>query len=395
MDLPPTFDRGPMRAALLVSAALASATAASALPAQRTATIVKTLTLDANEQDFTRIPHIGVGDRGQLAVAQPADFRIILFDAAGKRLGTFGRSGAGPGELRSVGRTMGWSGDSLWFVDGALSRVTRVGPTGQLLGEAPVPKALTGPKGEPSTDGIVDLRVQARLPDGSWVATTEVIKPGTVSWLPTVTGDRMIVVRMTAEGRFLALLAREAREGQHPCQREVTGAVFVVPFCKGPVFTFSADASMFARVAPLGSGRFEISVTDARTGRRVSTTTHEVPEVPIPRQVADSIRRRMVSTPGLSRQLADAYASLEYATSYPVVDATLVGRDHTVWVEVHTDSKLIRRWHVLTPEGKAIGVVEVPRHVTIRSARRDQIWSTETDPDGLESVTRYSVRWPQ
>lgn len=384
-----------MRAALVLSATVAAAIAASALPAQRVATISKTLTLDANAQDFTRIPHIGVGDRGQFAVAQPADFRIVLFDAAGKRLGSFGRNGAGPGELRSVGRTMGWSGDSLWFVDGALSRVTRVGPTGQLLGEAPVPKALTGPKGEPSTDGIVDLRVQARLPDGSWVATTEVIKPGTVSWLPTVTGDRMIVVRMTAEGRFIALLAREAREGQHPCQREVTSAVFVVPFCKGPTFTYSADADVFARVAPLGGGRFELSVTEARTGRRLSTTTHAVPEVPIPQPVADSVRRRMLAAPGLSRQLADAYSSLEYATSYPVVDATLIGRDNTVWIEVHTDSKLVRRWHVLTPEGKAIGVVEVPRNVTIRSARREQIWCTETDADGLESVTRYSVRWPR
>lgn len=380
-----------MRAALLISAALA----AHALPAQRVATISKTLTLDANEQDFTRIPHIGVGDRGQVAVAQPADYRIVLFDAAGKRLGSFGRNGAGPGELRSVGRVMGWSGDSLWFVDGALARITRVGATGQLLGEAPVPKVLSGPKGEPSTDGIIDLRVQARLPDGSWVATAEVVKPGTVSWLPTVKGDRMIVVRMTAEGRFIALLAREAREGQHPCQREISGAVFVVPFCKGPAFTFSADAGVFARVAPLGSGRFEVSVTDARTGRRISTTTHAVPEVPIPRQVADSVRRRMVSAPDLSKQLADAYASLEYATSYPVVDATLVGRDNTFWIEVHTDSKQIRRWHVLAPDGKVIGVVDVPRNVTIRSARRDQIWSTETDADGLESVTRYSVRWPQ
>lgn len=79
---------------------------------------------------------------------------------------------------------------------------------------------------------------------------------------------------------------------------------------------------------------------------------------------------------------------------YPVVDAALVGREDTVWIEAHTDSKLIRRWHLLTPEGKAIGVVDVPRNVTGRSARRDQIWGTESDADGLESVTRYAVRWP-
>ena len=368
--------------------------AARALPAQRVATIARTLTLDANEQDFTRIPHISVGDRGQLAIPQPADFRILFYNAAGKRLGSFGRNGAGPGELRSVGRVMGWTADSVWFVDGTLARITRISATGRLRGEAPVPKALLGPMGEPSTDGIVDLRVQARLADGSWVAHAEVLKPGTAPWLPTVKGDKMIVVRMTSDGRFIALLAREARDGQHPCQREVTGAVFVVPFCKGPTFTYTADADVFARVAPLGGGRFELSVTEARTGRRLSTTTHAVPEVPIPQPVADSVRRRMLAAPGLSRQLADAYASLEYATSYPVVDATLIGRDNTVWIEVHTDSKLVRRWHVLTQEGKVIGVVEVPRNVTIRSVRREQIWCTETDADGLESVTRYSVRWP-
>lgn len=58
-----------------------------------------------------------VGPDGRIVVPQNQDGQLVFFDANGKRLGTFGHKGAGPGEFSLLDGTMGWRGGTLRVYD--------------------------------------------------------------------------------------------------------------------------------------------------------------------------------------------------------------------------------------------------------------------------------------
>jgi len=60
---------------------------------------------------------------GHIAVANRGSNDVRIFDAGGRHVGTFGQTGAGPGEFRRI-ELVGRSGDTAWFYDSNLRRVT-------------------------------------------------------------------------------------------------------------------------------------------------------------------------------------------------------------------------------------------------------------------------------
>ena len=59
---------------------------------------------------------VTVSDRGRVVIAQDKTNRLYFYAPEGNVLGTFGRSGDGPGEFRlPLGE--GWVGDTLWVND--------------------------------------------------------------------------------------------------------------------------------------------------------------------------------------------------------------------------------------------------------------------------------------
>ncbi len=54
---------------------------------------------------------------GLVAVAQPQDYRILLFQQ-GRQAAAVGRQGEGPGEFAGI-NAIGWSGDTLWVRHGS------------------------------------------------------------------------------------------------------------------------------------------------------------------------------------------------------------------------------------------------------------------------------------
>jgi hypothetical protein len=58
---------------------------------------------------LVRIDPVRVSARGRIALGQSQDHQIIFFDSAGKRLGSYGRMGTGPGEFGASVRQVGWA----------------------------------------------------------------------------------------------------------------------------------------------------------------------------------------------------------------------------------------------------------------------------------------------
>jgi sugar lactone lactonase YvrE len=98
-----------------------------------------------------------------------------------------------------------------------------------------------------------------------------------------------------------------------------------------------------------------------------------------------------VSDPALARRL---YASLPKPEGLPAWQKLLVDANGYLWAEVFRprDDSTSFQWNVFTPEGRAVGTVELPPHLDIMQIGADFILGRWTDADGLEYVRRYSLR---
>lgn len=90
--------------------------------------------IKADDHGFSHLSHIFVGPRGTLVVPIRSETRLAFFDSVGKRTGSIGGKGAGPGEFQDAeGINVGWKGDTIWMHDSEQRRVSYVDPDGKLL----------------------------------------------------------------------------------------------------------------------------------------------------------------------------------------------------------------------------------------------------------------------
>ena len=101
------------------------------------------LVIDGAQEDWVPIGTMWVAPDGRMAISQLQDYRVIVYDASGKRRFSFGRKGAGPGEFERLWIYAGWTGDTLWIYDDLHRRITLVGPTGLLAREITIPSVVT------------------------------------------------------------------------------------------------------------------------------------------------------------------------------------------------------------------------------------------------------------
>ena len=119
---------------------------------------------DDPDEGFSRIGALAVTDNGTLYVLESQAREVRVFGPDGRRLGTRGRSGQGPGEF-SRPAAIGLVGDTLWVRDGGNGRISWFGPDGSLVHEThgirlPVETDVPGMTlsvgiGEPRPDGLV------------------------------------------------------------------------------------------------------------------------------------------------------------------------------------------------------------------------------------------------
>jgi len=116
----------------------------------------------APEYQFARVVAAARRPDGRILVLDGGSATVREYDAQGRFIRALGRRGSGPGEFRSPVQLFVGVGDTLMVWDSALNRLTRFGPTAELVDVRPLDRRdYAGAVDPPLYAGAVSL-----LPDG-------------------------------------------------------------------------------------------------------------------------------------------------------------------------------------------------------------------------------------
>jgi len=377
-------------ATLVVAACSETAEVATSRPLAATLE----LRLDADSINLSPITWIAVAPDGNIAVAQGQDGNIRYFDERGTDLGTFGRTGGGPGEFQWIG-LHGWLADSLFVLDPQARRLTLVSPTRTLVRTMPWPSTIVLDD-DPSTPEPHFFWVMpvALYADGSMLTNPMTAAANaTIAWPGgEPAGDPL--VRVDSNARFQKIVATRP---ENPCQVRFpipggSGAL-TIPFCFAPLTDFALDGSRIATVLPgassaPGSASYRLIIV-AAAGDTTLARDYTYTPVSVPPDTAASVLALRLKNEK-RQEFIDAYRSVKPPDSYPALSRVLVGRDDTIWLETYSRSG-DRIWRVVGPDGETLGDVAVPRTIHIMVASRDAFWGTDTDENDLASVVHFRI----
>ena len=342
------------------------------------------------EPPLSMVVDATVGPDGNLYVVDVMENAIRVFDPRGRHLRSLGRTGEGPGEFRSLWR-IGFRGDTLYAVDGALQRVTLYGAQGRVARTLRVVSPDIGGRFDPSPP-------LALLPDG-WT----LVRPGFPA-RRAVDGSvrRIPVFRMSRTGEVGATLAwlaftdppaASVPVGENPAYltRPVSGESLLALAPDG------ASLVVVDRPVPAAAGAATFRVTRiAASGDTLYSRAYRYAPVAVPRAAADSVLAHQVSlwTPrlGAGRARETLRRALRIPRYQAPVTRVALAGDGTVWLRREELGRARVEWMALDRDGHAAGVVQLPAGFLLRDARPGEVWGVELDELDVPSVVRYRLR---
>jgi hypothetical protein len=356
--------------------------------------LAQELRIDGHAADLVPIPRLWVARGGVIAVAQPMENAIRFFDASGRSLGRFGRTGDGPGEFRTLS-SGGWVGDSLWVYDGRLSRTTFIGPDRQVL-RSTLHTTPARPR-EADVRRLPEFRVafpQAVHPDGSMDAVLlQPAGPVAANWDQRYSA----AFRVSADGRIQWLIGRVPDSGHedyyyYPTLPDGSVRGRPLPFTEPPSLAWAPDGSRVAYAAA-GSRRGAEVMIDVvmmdRGGDTVYTRSYPVHAVPLPRPVADSAIAANAAALGPAGSIWERHARARIPQIYPPLETgSVIGRDGSLWLALRAAAGR-RQYLVLDSTGAVRGTASLPRSMQVRAADESHVWAVELDEYQVPSIVRY------
>jgi len=324
---------------------------------------------------LTTVGGIAVLDNGYIAVLQPLDKVLRVFDSTGRYTRTVGGPGAGPGEFTRPW-LIGTHGDSLWVWDRALGRMSIFGPEWRFARSLLVP---TPGQGVLLADGSV-----VALPIPRYSAYPVEHRPAVVGRLGI--GGRLLDTLFIASVEYHVL--------SYPYQgRFVVGRQ---PFDDGPLLTFAADGTSFVhveRAARAGATRRTFSVTRiTENGDTLYSAAYPYDPIPIGRRdievAVEYLHRSGPQDRARERRIREA---LYIPDHHPTVTRVLVGTDGVAWLRREVSEAETVRWTVLDPAGQAIYSVALPANAEVLSAARHVAWGVVLDEQDVPSIVRFRV----
>jgi hypothetical protein len=368
--------------------------------AQRAFRLKQDITIEAIAHDLSNVGAVTFSSGGILAVSQPQDFRILLFDQWGQAVGSFGRRGEGPGEFRTTNAFLSWHADTLWIMENGVHRVTHMGPDFKLLRTSPLPVNVHAPSDADAMPFLAGSAfVGGILADGTLVMTA-FIPPGVTvpQWLPIRRQNSALFLHTTSDGRLIRELGTLEGEAESArCSRMVgrTGGSISIPLCATPKWAIAAsgEAVVFVTVPQNTNGRavMRIIAIGSSRGDTLFNRLYTYSPRPISKRVVDSIRSRQMVRAGSSVPLREAWSALVFPAQYPPVERVFVGSDGLIWLMEPDVSLPVRRWTAVNMKGELIGTTELPANVVIRESRLGVAWGTIEDADGLQSLVKFTI----
>ena len=324
---------------------------------------------------FERIVGVGRLLNGGVAIANRGGANDVrIFDPRGRWVATFGRTGAGPGEFRRI-EWVAHSGDTAWFYDSNLQRVTAVllTSTPRLLGTMPI--TATGSRER--------YFVMGRLPDGRFVVTTNVSPtfdgPPGVHRLPGSTG----IVSRTGDGTvtWLGDFKSAAIFAHDPAGKNGgTGPIAFPPWLHGAasggyvwIGDSGGDSLVVVRARDLSRTTVRLPLTSKAPGRDLIETARD---------------RELRGKAAPVGSFSEAKWSAKYLPDrLPYFESLVAGAQGEVWVAAYAGDRARPTYYVvIDSNGRSRGRVDVPAGSRIREAGLDYVILAHEDADGVETI---------
>lgn len=338
--------------------------------------------IESSREDLSAINLLAIGRDGSVVVGQPQDKRVVFFSANGKRLGAVGRRGAGPGEFQQLLR-LGWKQDSLWVFDGAIGRITLIGPTHQFISSTLFPPGSRTSEGTTAT-GLGPVRL---LDGDSMLASGIVIDRGSGT-------PRPVYLRTTTTGSGLQIVVTVPA---NECNITVERVRIDDPACARPLAASSPDGERVAYVsatpAEFAASTFRLVVVSV-TGTTLIDRRIQVPAVQVQRAAFDSAFKGSLTENGVPDQVQDRIlGAIGRPRVRPPATALMLGRDGSTWVGQRLGAGT--RWLQLDSRGLPVGFLVVPSAQRVMAVSRDHLWVVESDMEGSESVVQLNLSRPR
>lgn len=351
------------------------------------------LCIDGMQHELVHVDRVAIRHDGTIAVLQRQSDRILVFSPDGQSLLSIGREGGGPGEFK-LAAEIGWEADTLWVFDSSLARLSRFLDDGSLIRTTDArPNAHF--RNAPPSDPGYDYQVLSVRPDGS-----------VLGWLfgrrgssdPLLDGMSRVLVHLShVEGPSAPIVGHIVAKLPLAQAIEIplpggSGRVRL-PFPNDPVLAIEPGGARIAIVASevSGSNAGSVALTIlSADGDTLKLQQIALPGVPIPSQVADSVRDRFDSRAREHTDRAMAEATRRAAIIpdvYPPVVDAVFAEDGRIWFR-----GLPRQtgYSVFDLSSGRLATVELPPRATIFAADRSRIWTVERDQYDVPSIVRYT-----
>lgn len=342
------------------------------------------------ELEFGLIAGVDVDDQGRIFVLDQQASRVRVFSPEGDFLHAFGRPGQGPDELsQAAGALLIDREGNLLVPDLLNQRLARFTPEGEALASVP----LDVSQGFPViwvVDGERTIYQQVR----------RIAIPG-MPGAPDPEAD-LILVR-NPEGQVTDTVAR-LRTGE-TLQSGAGGITGIRMLAPEPLWTVLEDGRLVEGI----NSEYSLSVRgpdgEVRTILRRAATTRPVTpsdEERLRGMFAGAFEDGGVPAAAVQQMLD----MIEFHHEWPVLAALFGGPSQSLWVQrIATDITFdelspaalqelefgSREWDVFDADGRYLGVVAFPEHVTPRRTVGDHIYAIRQDELGVQRVVRMRV----
>jgi hypothetical protein len=353
--------------------------------------------IDGAREEFSYPNAFLLVDRaGQMAFADRARYQVRFYDRSGRHLVDLGGRGSGPGEFGGsarIGSMNGGSvGDSIWYYDPELRRVTFVSGQRKLLRTFNMLR--TGSQKVLSMS-LVPLAVYG---DGSMLSRHTVPTPSAPR------GFREEVVLVNPNATTIRIVASTPTQQRTISVRDMTtGRMqnFTVPLSPKALDHVAQDGSRYVTVVwdPVAKPATMRVTVLARTGDTLLSRKYPIDGSPVTRAEADrwvgmvirDVRAGRGNSPRFADDVERSMRAAVPAVQQPVTMVRL-GLDGTIWLASREQGDS-QSWLVLDEHGDAIGRVQLPDagHFVLGAATRTQLWGIVSDRDGVPSIVRYRI----
>lgn len=311
---------------------------------------------------------------GRIVVANAGSGELRVFDSDGVHLESWGGQGDGPGEFGAMApsRVLPWPGDSLMARDPFSGRASIFGSDGK-FGRALRPEGVYASVVGPLPDGRVFAATLTTY-SGSPQGTSELARPDVEYGILEADGSvHRDLGAYPGSELYVVNTANGPRPRRHPFTRNA------YPLVWGDLVVITAN------------DRYEVRAyrTDGSLARIVRRD-HEA-RAPTRADLRDYVAGQDSGQPEAGFTL-DAVVDMPLVESFPAFGQMFVDRLGYLWVEEYRlPGQDHRLWTVFDPEGRVLGLVDMPEINRILEIGEDYILGRREDELEIEYVDVWTL----